>query len=257
MMREKLVRTSARSFQTSLGYVIDEDERATLIASESSTVHRRSGDRFFDSLLTVDSAHTIANGDTRHGWDSVSDDATSGEAWSEWQSFAFGFDVKHPVAAAKSFAMGEPVWAVPIASNSGSLAKASPRGWLIHPSPSSLDVQIVDVGRVRDYGEAEDSDAKQGQPRELMALHVRVIQTASRAASASLRFCRDVDSVYEVSSLSRPFRRDTGNGELTLQRLGEISNPESIQKEGDRVRWSHPSHGVVHMVVLFEIGGRV
>ncbi|MFG0290548.1 MAG: hypothetical protein ACF8CQ_20385 [Rhodopirellula sp. JB044] len=257
MMREKLVRTSARSFQTSLGYVIDEDERATLIASEASTVHRRSGDRFFDSLLTVDSAHTIANGDTRHGCDSVSDDATSSEAWSEWQSFAFGFDVKHPVAAAKSFAMGEPVWAVPIASNSGSLAKASPRGWLIHPSPSSLDVQIVDVGRVRDCGEAEDSDAKQGQPRELMALHVRVIQTASRAASASLRFCRDVVSVYEVSSLSRPFRRDTGNGELTLHRLGEISNPESIQQEGDRVRWSHPSHGVVHMVVLFEIGGRV
>ncbi len=258
ILREKLVRTSARAFQSSLGYVIDEDERTTLVASESATIHRRSGDRFFDSLLSLASAENAPESHASQIWGESADSTPGNEPWSQWQSFAFGFDVRHPVASAKSFAMGDPVPSVPVLAKNGSLGTAPTRGWLIHPSPATLDVQVVDVGRVgAEQTAANDKNAstgKKGQPREFMALHLRVIQTASRGAAASLRLCRDVHSVHEVSSLSRPFRADSGIGELTMDRLNEISNPESIGHEGDRVRWSQPSHGVVHMVVLFAIG---
>ncbi|MCM2370082.1 hypothetical protein [Aporhodopirellula aestuarii] len=245
ILREKLVRTSARSFQSSLGYVIDEEERTTLVASESSTIHRRSGERFVDSLMSC--------AKTEHpdeAWGNTTSRASDNTQWSDWQSFAFGFDVRHAVASAKSFATGDRVPALPIVAKNGSVGNAPSRGWLIHPSPISLEVQVVDVGRV--VGEA-NGDSPGG---EFMALHLRVIQTASRPAAASLRFCRDVDSVYEVSSLSRPFRNDAGTVSLTRSRLSEISNPDSIQHNDDRVRWSQPSHGVVHMIVLFPNGGQ-
>lgn len=233
--REKLVRTSARSFTSSLGFVIDEDSRSTLISCSGATVHRRCGERFFDTIVAADClGKTATAGDT--------------SAWTPWQSFAFGFDVRQAVASAKSFALGDQVCSVPIttAGNGASpqsFAKISQRGWLMHPAPMSLEVQVVSVGRVTGEGDVPDC----------MALHLRVIQTAGRAVAASLRFCRDVHSAYEVSSLSRPFQNNTSPNLVPLSQLREISNPESMTCQADRVSWTHTSHGVVHIIVLFPL----
>jgi hypothetical protein len=229
VMREKLVRTSARSFQSSLGFVIEEEQRSTLIASPTGTVHRRCGDRFYDTLLAAAPQS-----------DCMSTSAADA-SWSTWQSFVLGFDVRHAVATAKSAAISQETLAVPIKQ---APATATQRGWLIHPSPMTLDVQVVDVGRVT----SEDGDC--------MALHLRIVQTASRAVSASLRFCRDVHSAHQVSSLSRPLSSENAANTLTLERLKEISSTESITCEGDRIAWSHPSHGVWHVVVLFRLSER-
>ncbi len=230
VMREKLVRTSARTFQSSLGFVIEEEQRSTLIASPTGTVHRRCGDRFYDTLLTAaPQSNSIPT-------------PAADASWSAWQSFVLGFDVRHAVATAKSAALSQETLAVPLKQ---APATATQRGWLIHPSPMSLDVQVVDVGRVT----SDNGDC--------MALHLRIVQTASRAVSASLRFCRDVHSAHQVSSLSRPLSSENAANTLTLERLQEISSTESITCEGDRIAWSHPSHGVWHVIVLFRLGERV
>ncbi len=224
--REKLIRTSARSFTSSLGFVIDEESRSTLIACAGASVHRRCGNRFFDTVIAT-----------------PYDDS---EQWTPWQTFAFGFDVGQSVTSAKSFATGDEITSVPVKIDADVSLRASrlpQRGWLMHPSPKSLDVQVVSVGRVHGEGDAP----------EWMALHLRVIQTAGRSVSASLRFCRDVHTACEVSSLSRPFEFVSASGGLSLAQLQEISNADSITCQGDRVSWSQRSHGVIHIVVLFPL----
>ncbi|WP_146389557.1 hypothetical protein [Allorhodopirellula solitaria] len=223
--REKLARTSARSFSSSLGFVIDEETRSTLIACPGASVHRRPGDRFFDTIVAAESLGS--------------------DGWSSWQSYCLGFDIRQPVGSAKSFAQGDQLCSVPVKMSGTSAAAATPqRGWLIHPSPASLEVQVVSVGRA-----TRDDD----QP-DCMAIHLRVIQTAGRSVSASLRFCRDVHSAYEISPLSRPLESNPSPGVLSLSRLTEISNPESISAQGDRISWSQRSHGIVHLIVLFPLG---
>lgn len=233
--REKLIRTSSRSFTSTLGFVIDEENRSTLIACAGAAAHRRCGNRFFDTIVATEPGEPAQR----------SGDETN---WSPWDSFAIGFDVRQPVASAKSFAMADRLPIVPVKNTAGDsssrTASALPqRGWLMHPSPASLDVQVVSVGRVTGPGD---------EPA-CMALHLRVIQTASRAVAASLRFCRDVHSACEVSSLARPFENAPVPGVLSAARLQEISNAESIAWEGDRVSWSQRSHGVIHLVVLFPL----
>ncbi len=237
--REKLIRTSARSFTSSLGFVIDEETRSTLIACEGPSVHRRCGDRFYDTLVAAEQ-----NAGPLEPAQQSSDQSD----WTSWQSFSLGFDVRQSVASAKMFALGDQITSVPVkiqASGSESRALGTPtqRGWLMHPSPISLDVQVVSVGRVTGIDEG----------RACMAMQLRIVQTAGRSVAASLRFCRDLHSAYEISSLSRPFENDPTPGELSLTRLREISNPDSVACQGDRVSWSQRSHGVIHIIVLFPL----
>ncbi|WP_146577511.1 hypothetical protein [Neorhodopirellula pilleata] len=228
LVGERLQRTSARSFSSSMGFMIEEgEERQTLIASNRATLHRRVEERFIDSLLSP----------TEDG---------------RWLSFEFGFDVPHPMASAKSFvrdcdalqdqpgsnattSLGVPLLPTkPI----GSFAQ---QGWLMHVAPASVEAQVVDVAMVRDRGDH-------------LAIHFRIIQTAGRAAKASLRFCRGVHAVIEVSSTSRPLRSDAPDSVLELKDLESLAISQSVQSEADRVTWSQAAHGVVHLIVLFQAG---
>lgn len=223
---ERLQRTSARSFSSSMGFVIEEgDDRQTLIASNRATLHRRVDDRFFDSLLSP-----IDEG--------------------RWLTFEFGFDVPHPMASAKSLirdcftseahsdSTAPMSLAVPLLSP-GQTSSFSQQGWLMHVAPAGVEAQVVDVATVRDQGEH-------------LAIHLRIIQTASRAVKASLRFCRGVHAVIEVSSTSRPLRT---NSSVELADLESLAISQSVQSESDRVTWSQAAHGVVHLVVLFQTSG--
>lgn len=229
LVGERLQRTSARSFSSSMGFMIEEGEdRQTLVASNRGTLHRRVEDRFIDSLISP----------TDEG---------------RWFSFEFGFDVRHPIASAKAFisecfasenrseVLPSRSLAVPL-SSSGQSAAITQQGWLLHVAPGSAEAQVVDVGMIQDQAEH-------------LAIHFRIIQSAGRGAKASLRFCRGVHAVVEVSSTSRPLRSGSADSSLELADLESLAISQSVQCESDRVTWSQAAHGVTHLVVIFQASG--
>ncbi len=212
---EKLRRTSARRFASTTGFQVEEaDDRTTLVASDRPTIHRRVDERFLDTLITA-------------------------SVGSDWHTFAFGFDVRGPVASARELQSRDTI-AVPIQASANGSAELAQRGWLMHVSPSTVEAQVVDIGVVSDQG-------------KYLAIHFRVIQTAGKPAKASLRFCRGVHSVIEVSSLSRPLA--SSDAELTLADLESHAISHGVETDDDQIKWSQRAHGVVHFVVLFETGG--
>lgn len=236
---ERLQRTSARHFSSSLGFVVDEaDERTTLVASDRPTLHRRLEDRFVDTLITSPKAKDPSNVD-------------------DWHRFEFGFDVPNGVSAAKSLAnrRSESHAGVPITTPKAT--GVPQQGWLVHVSPMSLEAQVVGVSRVDG---STPSDAPAIEPKTkvanadagLLAIHFRIIQSAARATKSSLRFCRPVHAVFEISSVSRPLENQTNS--IELADLESLAISQSLTVEADRVRWNQPAHGVTHLVVLFPIG---
>lgn len=248
---ERLQRTSARLFSSSLGFVVDEaDERTTLVASDRPALHRRFQDRFVDTLIATPNAKNSAN---TNGPANTSGPANTGD----WHRFEFGFDVSNGVAAAKSLVHRSPTsdGAVPILA-----AKASgvpQQGWLMHVSPMSIEAQVVGVAQINHPAESsavsEPADSKSASDgSRLLAIHFRVIQGAARATKSSLRFCRPVHAAIEISSVSRPLENQASATELAD--LESLAISQSVTVEADRIRWSQPAHGVTHLVVLFPIG---
>ena len=236
---ERLQRTSARHFSSSLGFVVDEaDERTTLVASDRPTLHRRFKDRFVDTLIANPTATGPSNTD-------------------DWHCFEFGFDVPNGVSAAKSLASqrSESHTAVPILALKAT--GVPQQGWLMHVSPMSMEAQVVGVSRLGESN-SSDSPARESQDKALsttsglLAIQFRVIQSAARATKASLRFCRPVHAAFEVSSLSRPLENQTNP--IHLADLESLAIAQSPTVETDRVRWNQSAHGVTHLVVLFSIG---
>ncbi|QDT11286.1 hypothetical protein [Planctomycetes bacterium K23_9] len=121
IVRDKLHRARGRRLVAPLGVVLDESERQTLIASHGNAFHRRIGDRFVDTLLSV-------KGETAHDI-----------------RLSYGFDCPNPVGHAK--ALISPPTVVDIAAN----AQLPPRGWITHVTPSSAMISEMQVHR-RDDG---------------------------------------------------------------------------------------------------------
>ena len=83
----------------------------------------------------------------------------------------YGFDVPHPVQSAESLICD--FAPLPIIPSS----QIPPQGWITHVSPGETMLNSLNVFRRNDG---------------LLAATVRVIQTRSKSASVSVRFCRDV-----------------------------------------------------------------
>ncbi|MFG0264041.1 MAG: hypothetical protein ACF8AM_02680, partial [Rhodopirellula sp. JB055] len=230
IVREKLHRTSARRFLAPLGFVHEEDECQTLVASHGNAFHRRSEDRFLETLLPLAEAATSTN--------EATDDNSAG--FSDWQEFAFGFDVPHPIDAAMQPWRTPTVLQVP---DGQMIRKGVPAGsWLMHASPSSMRIQIVATGKLDD-----------GR----MVMHLRAIQTTSKTVRGVVRFCQPVALAHPISPLSRPLgdgNEDTSapSPTVSMQAIDAASIDGEVKCEDDRIEWASSGHGVTHLCVVFD-----
>lgn len=105
-----------------------------------------------------------------------------GEATREF-TVHYGFDVPTPVPVAKSIIA--PAREVSVAATS----TLAPRGWIMHSSPKEVMINDVSVMQ-RDDG--------------CLAVRLRLVQTRSKAATATIRLCRDVRFAIQTPSGSKP-----------------------------------------------------
>lgn len=226
IVREKLHRTSARRFIAPLGFVHEEDECQTLVATHGNGFHRRSEDRLLETLLPL----TEASGSSTEATDD----------YAPWHEFAFGFDVPHPIDAAMQPWRTPTVLQVP---NGQMLRKGVPAGsWLMHASPSTMRIQVVATGLLDD-----------GR----MVMHLRAIQTTSKSVRGIVRFCQPVALAHPISPLSRPLGDDHGDASQTsssvsMQSIDAASIDGEVKCEDDRIEWASSGHGVTHLCVVFD-----
>ena len=200
ILRDKIQKPSRRAMTSPLGIILDESERQTLIASAGLAYHRRVDDRFVDTLLFVE-------GETQRVF-----------------KVHYGFDVKNPVAVARSV-LEEPITAVV-----ESVDANQSRGWLIHVSPK--DVLLSDL-RVW-----SDSDNKR------FAL-VRLIQTRPQKATTALRFCRSVKRAIKIQNGSFEPLPDP------VQAFANKSEKAWLAVDDDCVKLELRSHEVADCLIEF------
>jgi hypothetical protein len=226
IVREKLHRTSARRFLAPLGFVHEEDECQTLVASHGNGFHRRSEDRFMETLLPLAEAGASSN-------EATDDDGP-------WHEFAFGFDVPHPIDAAMQPWRTPTVLQVP---DGQMIRNGVPAGsWLMHASPSSMRIQMVATGKLDD-----------GR----MVMHLRAIQTTSKSVRGAVRFCQPVALAHPISPLSRPIGggdedESTPSPIVSMQAIDAASIDGEVKCEDDRIEWASSGHGVTHLCVVFD-----
>ncbi|MCC9640949.1 hypothetical protein LOC71_01595 [Rhodopirellula sp. JC740] len=222
IVREKLHRTSARRFIAPLGFVHEEDDCRTLIATHGNALHRRSEDRFCETLLPLAAASATTEGFT------------------PWYEFSFGFDVPHPIDSAME------AWRETHAmhfSAGQNLRKGVPFGsWLMHSSPSSLRVQVVDTCKLDD-----------GR----LAMHLRAIQTTSKSVRGVLRFCQKVALAHPISPLTRPLSQSDSTGtnddqKPSIQSIDSAAIDGEVKCDDDRIEFGSSGHGVTHLCVVFD-----
>jgi alpha-mannosidase len=219
LLRDKVHRVRSRRLVSPLGVVIDEAERQTLVAAGGLAFHRRVGERFLDTLLPAEAESTC-----------------------QFTLF-FGFDVRHPVAVARSL-IAPPVH-VPIQA----ARNVADIGWIVHAAPKDILVSRLTVDR--------RGDGK-------LAAIVRVIQTRPQSCKASIRFLRDVECALQLQRLdddplNQPLPRDEAassdvDGEASptaADRASDQAQPTKLHSKGDLVSLPIPSHGVVDLLVVF------
>ena len=142
---------------------------------------------------------------------------------------AYGFDVPNPVGHAKSL-LSSPI-VVPIEKSD----KLPDVGWIAHVSPAEASIENLSVF-IREDGN--------------LAARVRVIQTRSKSASLSIRFCRDV--IFATTLESRT--NEQWNQPLPGDEESEnaIANPAAVKYKGDAVRLMISGHQVVDLLVVFK-----
>ena len=157
IVRDKLHRGASRRLVAPLGLVLDEADRETLIASLGLAYHRRVQDRFIDTLLHV-------------------------EKQSEQRfTLYYGFDVKGPVATARSLVTQPSI--VPLDIHLKAADELPERGWLLHVAP--LDV-IVIGSKILTSGVDEPM------------LLLKLIQTKAQSTTATVELCRGVKRAMKL-----------------------------------------------------------
>lgn len=143
LVRDKVHRVRGRRLLCPLGVVIDEVDRQTLVMAGGRPAYRACGDRMLDTLLQV-----------------------AGESATEFQ-LEYGFDVKSPVAFARSRMAVPAVRQVP-------QGKLPPTGWLLQLS--ARNVIVAQVTAV-----PEESGWR---------LHVLLVETRGKPTKLQLFFAR-------------------------------------------------------------------
>ena len=103
-----------------LGVVIDEAERQTLASANGRAYHRRAGDRFLDTILSVQGQNKIDI------------------------SLCYGFDVSNPIGSAKALI------SPPEIVNLDASTQLPPQGWIAHVSPADVAIVKMNVTRRND-----------------------------------------------------------------------------------------------------------
>ncbi len=152
--------------------------------------------------------------------------AVAGETCETFQ-LAYGFDVANPVSTAKALITGP--LQVPIEKTDS----LPPRGWIVHASPAEVMINRLDI--------RQRSDGR-------LAASIRVIQTRSRAAKVTLRFCRDVQFASVLDSSAD----DPVNVPIESPDNEDQAKPSSgLTYERDAVRFSVADHQVTDLLVVF------
>jgi alpha-mannosidase len=139
----------------------------------------------------------------------------------------YGFNVPNAVSTAQSLLAGPA--AVPVQTPDS----LPPRGWILYVSPADVIISNIDVRRREDG---------------YLAAAMRVIQTRSRSANVTIRFCRDV----QFASILEGGDADRFNRPIETPESDEQANPaKAITHEGDAVRFSTASHQVADILVVF------
>ncbi len=139
----------------------------------------------------------------------------------------YGFNVPNPVSTTESLILS------PVQIAVESTDSLPPRGWILYVSPADVIVSKLEVRRREDG---------------LLAAVVRVIQTRSKSASVTIRFCRDV----QFASILEGGDSDRFNRPITAPDQDEQpTTPGAITYEGDAVRFSAASHQVADLLVVF------
>ncbi|MEM6777287.1 MAG: hypothetical protein AAF670_06495 [Planctomycetota bacterium] len=218
LQADQVFRTSARTFTAPLGYTVDEDDRTTLVATHGAAVHRRVQDRFIETQCNMD--------------------VSSESDWTPWWTVDVAFDVDQPMSVVRS--VQSPPCALPVAS--AGIATLPKRGWIMHPSPRTLTVQVVDAGVLGDG---------------TRVLHLRLIATRSKSIVARVRFSRGVGSVQLIAPLSRPIADWKKNSDETLPAstaaaFAETLNsvPGDVQCHDDSIEHPMAGHAVSHVIVF-------
>ena len=236
IIREKLHRTSSKRFFAPSGFVIDEDVRTTTISGVTLPWHRRSGDRFFDTLLWSKPLGQLSAPDQTDLHDEREDGSP---AWTPWMRFRVGIDVPDPIGLAKE--SDDSARCIPIQP---SAEPGDARGWLMHAKPDTLHIQVVQVAMVTD-----DLESTNAAESSRLALHLRVVQTASRSAKGRLQLCREITRAFQVSPLKRPLSEPP----VRASHIDSLADSTQLDVDDGSVTWHHGSHEVIHLVVLVKV----
>lgn len=225
LLRDKLHRAKSRRLVAPLGVVLDEAERQTYVGGNGSAFHRRVGDRFLDTLISVE-------GESKNSF-----------------TLHYGMDLATPVNAAREL-LAAPIQ-IPVVPNSG----ASEIGWLVHTKPKDILVSRLEVGRRSDGRLAALVRLVQTRPQSCKPT-IRFLRDVD-SAFALFGSGQSID--VEVPA-PKPKQNDGDVGETdeSTSRSDAItssgissSDPQPLKCEGDAVSLSLASHGAVDLLVLF------
>lgn len=225
LLRDKLHRATSRRLVAPLGVVLDEAERQTYVGGNGSAFHRRVGDRFLDTLISVE-------GESRYSF-----------------TLHYGMDLSTPVNAAREL-LAAPIQ-IPVAPKAGT----SDIGWLLHTTPKDILVSRVEVGRRDDGRLAALVRLVQTRPQSCKPT-IRFLRDVE-SAFALLGSGQGIDVEFPAQ---RPDQNEGDAGEtheLTSQSdtitsgSASSTDPQPLKCEGDAVSLSLASHGTIDLLVLF------
>lgn len=231
LLREKIHRSSSRRIVAPLGVVIDEADRQTLIASRGLPYHRRSSDRFLDTLLIV-----------------------RGELKSQFE-IDYGFDVRQPVAAAQ--ALIAPPTVIPVNASNDLPAQS----WIVHTSPKSVLATELECTR-RDDGKLVALIKLIQTRSEGGAVALRFCRNVAAAClvKGDATITGLTAEVANVSLPAKPSIKASGGKDSDASSTDidttdfdrDTYDVDSVECKQDRVKLSLPGHGIADVLVVFD-----
>ncbi|TWU49390.1 hypothetical protein [Rubripirellula reticaptiva] len=169
LLRDKVHRGGGRRLVSPLGLLIDEVDRQTTIGSAGLAFHRKIGERFFDTLLSV-------KGETQAAF-----------------TIHYGFDVSNPITIAKSMIAGPVEVQVDASENTPDI------GWMVHSAPKDLSISSMEVFRRSDGKLAAMMRVIQTRPKACKATlrFFRDVRFACLAGSENESDFRNLDEPSE------------------------------------------------------------
>jgi alpha-mannosidase len=164
LVRDKVHSCTAKRMVAPLGVLIDEAEKQTLVASHGLPLHRKVGDRFLDTLVSLPAS---------------SDGGPEGVSF----EITYALDCPQPVAVARACLSPPSLIPITVAEDPGEPQVATTaQAWLVHVS--APDVLITEMWTSRRRGDGK------------LATRMQLVQTRPKSTRVKLQFCVFAEAAF-------------------------------------------------------------